>query len=53
MYVVFDKDDNPWGPFKSAIEAAEWAAKKWPDQKEATDEERTGWVVAFLRGPDA
>lgn len=29
-----------FGPFKSATEAARWAARRWPDQEQ--DEDRTG-----------
>jgi hypothetical protein len=56
MFIVFDKDGNPWGPFKSALEAAAFATKKWPDQKESIGDDYgnpgDGWTVAFLRGPD-
>lgn len=50
-YVLMDADDNPWGPFDSAQAAAQWAVKKWPDQKEGR-EIGEGWIVWALRHPD-
>jgi hypothetical protein len=51
-----DADGNPWGPFDSARSAAEWATKKWPDQKESVGDEHgnfcEGWCVYVLRHPD-
>lgn len=49
-YILRDRDRNPWGPFDSAREAAEWALNKWPDQDEG--EPGQGWKVLALRQPD-
>lgn len=55
-YLLMDADGNPWGPFDSARGATEWAAKKWPDQKESIGDEHgnfgEGWSVYALRHPD-
>lgn len=48
--IVMDASSNPWGPFESPRDAANWASKKWPDQKQTGD--ITGWDILALRAPD-
>ena len=53
-WIVRDRDDNPWGPFDSAIVAAEWATKKWPDVppwSEDLDPDNC-WDVVALWSPE-
>jgi hypothetical protein len=52
MYVVMDKDGNPWGPFDDPSKATLWAAREWPDEPmhdERYPPHREGWVVVALR----
>jgi hypothetical protein len=54
LYVVRDRNDSPWGPFKSAHEASEWAEKKWPDVppfEEGLDPDNC-WDVVVLWSPE-
>lgn len=55
-YILMDADGNPWGPFKQVVVAAEFAALKWRDQKEAVGDDygnlSEGWTIYALRHPD-
>lgn len=48
LHIVVDAYGNPWGPFKSAADAAEWAKRKWPEPVRGKDD----FDVCALREPD-
>jgi hypothetical protein len=54
MYLVMDKDGNPWGPFEKSGDAAWWAHQKWPgamdDPRSPPDKE--GWSIVAIRPAD-
>lgn len=57
LHIIIDNHSNPWGPFESAIEAAKWATKKWPDQEQeafviGSAVKHLGWDLWALRSPD-
>jgi hypothetical protein len=51
MYVVVDKDGNPWGPFRDGQGAFEWAVGQWPEQTIDTRHppHRDGWSIVAIR----
>jgi len=55
-YVLMDGMGNPWGPFDSALKAAEWAQTKWSGVGESIGDEHghfsEGWTVVSLRHPE-
>lgn len=43
LWIVLDKNGNPWGPFDSTAAAGEFAVGKWGADQ---------WTVVALRHPD-
>lgn len=47
-YELIDKDGKNWGEFKTAQEAAIYAAHKWPFEEQDEDRTGTGWDIAVV-----
>lgn len=43
-FAILDTNGMPHGPFESPVDAAQWAAHRWPDQEQAENiEDLSGW----------
>jgi hypothetical protein len=50
--IIIDHHGNHWGPFESGVDAAKFAAAKWPEQDQADDNGAAGWKLAALWPPE-
>ena len=48
-YRLWSRESIPFGPFPTALAAAEWARSTWPDQVQDEGLNGVGWDIEAIR----